>query len=179
MVYKRAQQLHTIQEVMVFVRDLIGTFHGLLRTFNAEEKCHWPKHINHLVMSYNAMPNQSTGFQPYQLMFGRKAQMPCDTWLGLHQYDDEVSKSKCIWVKDHEELVKATNKRALKSIVKHAGDRVEQAGGEKIYIFLREMLCCCKIIQKEEIKYKMVINLKCARWLSDLLTQIMCILSFL
>ena len=81
------------------------TLHGLLRTLNAEEKHHWPKHINHLVMSYNATPNQSTGFQPYQLMFGRKAQMPCDTWLGLHQY--EVSKSKCTWVKDHEELVKA------------------------------------------------------------------------
>ena len=59
------------------------TLHGFLRTLNAEEKHHWPKHINHLVMSYNAMPNQSTGFQPYQLMFGRKAQMPCDTWLGL------------------------------------------------------------------------------------------------
>ena len=29
------------------------------------------------------------------------------------------------------------------------------------------MLCCCEIIQKEEIKYKMVINLKCSRWLSD------------
>ena len=110
------------------------TLHGLLRTLNAEEKCHWPKHINHLVMSYNAMPNQSTGFQPYQLMFGRKAQMPCDTWLGLHQYDDEVSKSKCTWVKDHEELVKAANKRALKLIVKHAGDRVEQAGGKDLHI---------------------------------------------
>ena len=33
--------------------------------------------------------------------------MPCNTWLGLHQYDDEMSKSKCTWVKDHEELVKA------------------------------------------------------------------------
>ena len=28
MVYKRAQQLHTIQEVMVFVRDLIGHYMG-------------------------------------------------------------------------------------------------------------------------------------------------------
>ena len=46
------------------------TLHGLLRTLNAEEKCLWPKHINHLVMSYNAMPNQSTGFQT----------IPVDVW---------------------------------------------------------------------------------------------------
>ena len=60
--------------------------------------------------------------------------MPCDSWLGLQQYDDEVSKSRCAWVRDHEELVKAANKRALRSITKHAGNRVGQAGGKDLYI---------------------------------------------
>ena len=110
------------------------TLHGLLRTLNQEEKHHWPKHINHLVMSYNATPNQSTSFQPYQLMFGRKARIPCDSWLGFQQYDDEVSKSRCAWVRDHEELIKAANRRALRSIMKHAGNRVEKAGRKDLYI---------------------------------------------
>ena len=45
-----------------------------------------------------------------------------------------MSKSKCTWVKDHEELAKAANKRAIKSTVKHAGDRVGQAGRKDLHI---------------------------------------------
>ena len=60
---------------------------GLLHTLSKEQKADWPVHLPSLVFAYNATPHLTTGFQPYQLMFGRKAPTPCDNWLGLGKYD--------------------------------------------------------------------------------------------
>ena len=38
------------------------------------------------------------GFQPYELMFGRKAPTPCDDWLGLAQYKSNCFKSMTVWL---------------------------------------------------------------------------------
>ena len=65
---------------------------------------------------YNATPHSTTGYQPYQLMFGHKAQTPCDNWLGLSQYDCSKSVSKDLWIQQQYKLVWATNKQALRSI---------------------------------------------------------------
>ena len=46
------------------------TLFGLLKTLKAEEKVDWPSHLPALIFAYNAMPHASTGYQPYQLMFG-------------------------------------------------------------------------------------------------------------
>ena len=70
------------------------TLFGLLKTLKSEEKADWPSHLPALVFAYNATPHASTGYQPYQLMFGRRAPAPCDNWLGLRAYnDDEVNHS--------------------------------------------------------------------------------------
>ena len=50
---------------------------GLLKTLKSEEKADWPSHLPALVFTYNATPHASTGYQPYQLMFGRRALAPC------------------------------------------------------------------------------------------------------
>ena len=71
---------------------------GLLRTLSKEQKADWPIHLLSLVFAYNATPHSTMGFQPYQLMFGRKAPAPCDNWLGLGKYDDQKSVSKTQWV---------------------------------------------------------------------------------
>ena len=54
------------------------TLFGLLKTLKAEEKADWPSHLPALVFAYNATPHASTSYQPYQLMFGRRALAPCD-----------------------------------------------------------------------------------------------------
>ena len=56
------------------------------------------------------------GHQPYQLMFGCKAQTPCNNWLGLSQYNCSQSVSKDSWVQQQYELVWAANQWALRSI---------------------------------------------------------------
>ena len=73
------------------------TMFSLLRTLSKEQKMDWPVHLPSLVFAYNTTPHSTTGFQPYQLMFGRRAPAPCDSWLGLRNYDDEKSASKAQW----------------------------------------------------------------------------------
>ena len=89
---------------------------NLLKTLPKDQKPNWPAHLSALVFAYNAMPHSTTGCQPYQLMFGCKAQTPCDNWLGLSQYDCSESVVKDSWVQQQFELVWAANQQAFRSI---------------------------------------------------------------
>ena len=46
------------------------TLIGLLKALPKEQKSNWPLHLPLLVFAYNAMPHDTTGYQPYELMFG-------------------------------------------------------------------------------------------------------------
>ena len=92
------------------------TLQNLLKMLSKDQKPNWPEHLSPLVFAYNVTPHSTTGYQPYQVMFGHKAPMPCDNWLGLTQYNNGKSISKNSWVQEQYELIWAANKRALKSI---------------------------------------------------------------
>ena len=84
------------------------TMFGLLKTLTKEQKGDWPAHLPMLTFAYNATPHSTPRYQPYELMFGRKAPAPCDNWLGLRQYNDDKSISKVIWVdKQFKKIVQA------------------------------------------------------------------------
>ena len=87
--------LHT---AMLSVNDFNHTLFGLMKTLDSEQKPNWPVYLPSLVFAYNATPHVSTGFQPYELMFGCKAPMPCNNWLGLNNYKPDSFKSKTIWL---------------------------------------------------------------------------------
>ena len=91
------------------------TLFNLLCTLSKEQKADWPVYIPSLVFAYNATPHSTTGFQPYQLMFGHQAPAPCDGWLGLRNYDDKKSSSKVQWVDSQVDQLTA-NRRAMKNI---------------------------------------------------------------
>ena len=106
------------------------TMFGLLKTLTKEQKGNWPAHLPTLTFAYNATQHSTTGYQPYELMFGQKAPAPCDNWLGLRQYNDDKSISKVVWVdRQFEKIVKA-NKRVLKSIQARAKVN-EMSSGDK------------------------------------------------
>ena len=106
------------------------TMFGLLKTLTKEQKGNWPAHLPTLTFAYNATPHLTTGYQPYELMFGRKAPAPCDNWLGLRQYNDDKSISKVVWVDKQFEKIVQANKRALKSIQARAKVN-ERSSGDK------------------------------------------------
>ena len=109
------------------------TMFGLLCTLSKDQKADWPLHLPSLVFAYNATPHSTTGFQPYQLMFGHKAPAPCDAWLGLGGYNDEKSTNKVQWVDQHVEQLLATNKRAMKNIKAAEAKNRKSAGGRDRY----------------------------------------------
>ena len=74
------------------------------------------------------MPHGTTGYQPYELLFGCKAPTICDTWLGLADYNDNYSQSKCEWVNQQCELILAMNRHVLKRTIQSVEKSVFQSG---------------------------------------------------
>ena len=110
------------------------TLFGLLKTLKSEEKADWPSHLPALVFAYNATPHASTGYQPYQLMFGRRAPAPCDNWLGLRAYNDDESITRIDWVDQQLEQLLHANKRAQKNIKATNAKNRKAAGGKDLVI---------------------------------------------
>ena len=110
------------------------TLIGLLKSLPKEQKSNWLLHLPLLVFVYNAMPHDTTGYQPYELMFGCKAPIMCDSWLGLGNYNDNFLQSKCTWVNQQHELILAVNRWALKRMKMSAEKSVSRAGGKALNI---------------------------------------------
>ena len=92
-----------------------------------------PRHLPSLVFVYNTTPHSTTGFQPYELMFGHKAPMPCDAWLRLDQYQGQPV-GKAAWLGQQLDTLVSVNKCAIKSIQKTTLRNKLRAGGMN-YLF--------------------------------------------
>ena len=106
----------------------------LLKTLKADEKANWPSHLPALVFTYNATPHASTGYQPYQLMFGHHAPAPCDNWLGLCAYDNDKSITHIDWVNQQLEQLLHANKCAQKNIKATNTKNCKVVGGKDLVI---------------------------------------------
>ena len=102
------------------------TLFGLMWTLTKEQKSNWPNYLPSLVFAYNATPHASTGLQPFELMFGCKAPMPCNNWLGLSNYKLDIYKFKTVWLDQQLNAMLYTNKQALKSIKKSVQHNKDQ-----------------------------------------------------
>ena len=116
---------------------------GLLTSLSKEQKGNWPLHLPSLVFTCNAMPHSTTGYQPYELMFGCKAPIICNAWLRLADYDDRFLQSKCEWVNQQHELILAVNRRALKRIKQSAEKSLSQARGKDLKILIGNLVLLC------------------------------------
>ena len=107
---------------------------GLLTSLSKEQKDNWPLHLPSLVFVYNATPHNTTGYQPYELMFGCKVPTICNALLRLADYDENYSQSKCEWVNQQHELILAANRHALKRIKQSVEKSVSQTEGKDLEI---------------------------------------------
>ena len=110
------------------------TLFDLLSTLSKEQKADWPVYIPSLVFAYKATPHSTTGFQPYQLMFGCRAPAPCNSWLGLRNYNDEKSSSKVQWVDSQVDQLITTNWRVMRNIKAAEARNKRIHGGKDIDI---------------------------------------------
>ena len=59
------------------------TLLNMLGTLENQKKSHWREYVKPLVHAYNCTKNETTGFTPYELMFGRQPRLPVDLAFGL------------------------------------------------------------------------------------------------
>ena len=110
------------------------TMMGLLTSLSKEQKDNWALHLPSLVFMYDATLHSTTGYQPYELMFGCKVPTTCNVWFRLADYDDNYLKSKCEWVNQQPELILAANRHALKRIKQSVEKSVSWAGSKDLEI---------------------------------------------
>lgn len=97
------------------------TLHDLLRTLPPAKKRQWPKHLPQVVFAYNTTVHSSTGYSPYELMFGRKPFLPVDALLGFHDCDGEGSVED--WVQEHQERLRVAYDLAGRHLEEAAAKR--------------------------------------------------------
>ena len=86
------------------------TLFGLMHSLDQEQKPNWPIYLPSLVLCLQCYTSQYYRFQPYELMFGYKAPMPCDDWLGLGHYEADGLKSKTAWLGQQLNALVSANK---------------------------------------------------------------------
>lgn len=68
----------------------------MLGTLNQPDKLHWKDFVKLLVHAYNCTKNDTTGFSPYELMFGRQPRLPIDLAFGLPTNTNKLSHSQYV-----------------------------------------------------------------------------------
>ena len=73
-----------------------GTLKKMLNKFAQEHPKEWDKLIPYLLLAYREVPQESTGFSPFELLFGRHVRGPLDvlkeSWETKHKVgDDELT----------------------------------------------------------------------------------------
>ncbi|XP_076850337.1 uncharacterized protein LOC143500204 [Brachyhypopomus gauderio] len=71
------------------------TLLSMLGTLESAQKRQWSQHVTQLVHAYNSTKNDSTGYSPYYLMFGREARLPVDICFGAEEREG-VSHSRYV-----------------------------------------------------------------------------------
>ncbi|KAK0153854.1 Retrovirus-related Pol polyprotein from transposon 412 [Merluccius polli] len=66
------------------------TLGNMIRALSPKAKHRWPQLLRSLTFSYNATVHETTGFAPFQLMFGRTPRLPVDVMFGSVLMDDQV-----------------------------------------------------------------------------------------
>ena len=69
-----------------------GTFKSMIKKFTRKNKKDWDEYLPYLLFAYREVPQESTGFSPFEMLYGRRVRGPLDvlreSWTG--EQEDEV-----------------------------------------------------------------------------------------
>ena len=81
----------------------------MLRKVATSEGKYWDKLVPYLLFAYCEVPQASTGFSPFELLYGKIARRPldvlCETWEVSKQSEESYVLSMCEKLKDMAEIV--------------------------------------------------------------------------
>ena len=98
-----------------------GTLKSMIRKFAASNQRDWDEHLPYLLFAYREVPQESTGFSPFELLYGRRVRGPLDVlkeaWVGYEVEKENVSvhvleMRRCL--EEMSELVKENATKAQK-----------------------------------------------------------------
>ena len=125
------------------VERMNKTILGMLRTLPERSKSRWPESLDKLIYAYNCTTHDTTGFEPYYLMFGRRPKLPLDLILDSHGGEtvshEEYAKKWEQQMRDAYQIVKEKcAKRKQKDIDRRKGDGKKMLGdlvvGERVLV---------------------------------------------
>ena len=71
-----------------------GTLKGMLKKFVQERVQTWDKYLPYLLFAYREVPSESTGYSPFELLYGRTVRGPLavikETWLETKSSEDNL-----------------------------------------------------------------------------------------
>lgn len=97
------------------------TLLSMLGTLKECDKVHWSSFVKPLVHAYNCTKHDSTGFTPYELMFGRQPRLPIDLAFDVPQ-NREQFKTHSQYVRDLKSRLQGTYDLAMRNAAK-VGER--------------------------------------------------------
>lgn len=97
------------------------TLMGMLGTLEADQKQDWKRYVAPLVHAYNCTRHESTGFSPYELMFGRPPRLPIDVMFGTNTETYATTTTQSDYVRDLKERIKRSYE-----IVRKAADTARE-----------------------------------------------------
>ena len=72
-----------------------GTLKSMIRKLTANNQKDWDEHLPHLLFAYREVPQESTGFSPFELLYGRRVRGPLDVpkeaWVGYEGEKENTS----------------------------------------------------------------------------------------
>ena len=72
-----------------------GTLKSMIRKLTASNQKDWDEHLPHLLFAYREVPQESTGFSPFELLYGRRVREPLDilkeVWVGYEGEKENVN----------------------------------------------------------------------------------------
>ena len=109
-----------------------STLMNMIGTLEEEQKANWKKYVPTLVHAYNCTKNESTGYSPFYLMFGRQARLPIDVAMGVEPGGrHKEHQSTTAYAKDLKERLDQAYKIASKEGEK-SGKRNKQQYDKKV-----------------------------------------------
>lgn len=91
-----------------FIERYNRTLLSMLSTWSQTHSSEWDKDLKALGLAYNTSVQETTGFTPFFLMFGREVRMPVDLVYGLPPNTDSESVSHLAYVQQLQENLEAS-----------------------------------------------------------------------